>query len=156
MPAKQQDAHASIIRQQMAALWTPRHIISILQGITYKGGIFTIQIGELRTTRDAPQSGATQCPGIVVCITTVVGTDDPDDTEGYTTDAALTQDEVAELDFNYAQTIIRECWTMIKEGRDLGRSDIKEAMMAPVLTTHKEREREAAARMWCEILRLRG
>jgi hypothetical protein len=77
---------------------------------------------------------------------------------GYTSmenGAAMDVDE-EEVDFEYAQTIIRECWSKIKDGRDLGRSEVKEVMMASVATTKKEQEREAAVRMWCDVLRLRG
>ena len=61
-----------------------------------------------------------------------------------------------EIDFEYAQTVIRECWSKIKQGRDLGRSEVREVMMTPVIPAKKGQERDAAVRMWCEILRMRG
>jgi hypothetical protein len=99
-------------------------------------------------------------PGIVVCITTVVGTDSSEDglDSGYTSmenGTAMDVDE-EEPDFEFAQTIIRDCWSKIKEGRDLGRSEVRDFMMAPVATSKKEQEREAAVRMWCDALRMRG
>jgi len=145
MPQQQQDAHVSMLRQYMAALWSPRHTLFVQQGATYTGGVCTIHVAELRAIREGPQSGVIQSPGVVVCISTLVGSDEPSD--------PVPEDEI---DFDYAQTLIRECWAMIKEGRDIGRSEIREVMMAPTLTTHEEREREAAVRMWCDVLRLRG
>lgn len=130
------------------------------EGTTYSGGLCTIQIGELRATREGPQSGAVLSPGIVVCITTTVGAEDADDNldSGYTSmenGAALDVDD-QEIDFEYAQTVIRECWSKIKDGRDLGRSEVREVMMTPVATAKKGKERDAAVRMWCEVLRMRG
>jgi hypothetical protein len=61
-----------------------------------------------------------------------------------------------DADFDYAQALIRDCWAKMRQGRDLGRSEVKEFFMAPTLTAHREQEREAAVRMWCEALRLRG
>jgi hypothetical protein len=58
----------------------------------------------------------------------------------------------ATIDFDYAQTIIRDCWSKIKDNRDLGRSEVKEVLMAP----DTEKENVAAVRMWCDVLRLRG
>lgn len=143
----------------MAALWTARHIVSIPQGTSYRSGICTIQVGELRAIREGLQSGAAQSPGVVVCITTTVGEEDADENTdvgnlAVQNDTATADED--EPDFDYAQAIIRDCWNNIKEGRDLGRFEIREVMMAPSLTTAEEREREAAVRMWCDILRLRG
>ena len=141
----------------MAALWTARHIVSIPQGACYSGGTCTIQIGELRSIREGPQSGATQSPGVVICITVVVGNDEPEDSNGTETTNGITAAFGEEQpDFEYAQAVIRDCWNKIREGRDLGRSEIKEVMMLPSLMKGKEREREGAVRMWCDVLRLRG
>ncbi|KAI8942252.1 hypothetical protein NX059_000333 [Plenodomus lindquistii] len=150
IPVHQQDAHVLTLRQYMAALWTPRHTLTIQQGATFSGGMFTIHIGELRATREGPQSGAIQSPGVVVCISMFVGGRD-EDTDG-TAPASIDED----IDFDFAQSTIRGCWNMIREGRDIGRAEIREVMMAPVFTTHKEREREAVVRLWCDVLRLRG
>lgn len=99
-------------------------------------------------------------PGIVVCITTTVGAGDADDNldSGYMSmenGAAMDVDD-QEIDFEYAQTVIRECWNTIKDGRDLGRSEVREVMMTPVAPAKKGQERDAAVRMWCEVLRMRG
>lgn len=145
---QQQDAHILTIRQYMTALWSPRHTLTVQQGATFSGGMFTIHIGELRAIREGPQSGAIQSPGVVVCISMMVG--GPDEEAG---DSAPAE---GEIDFDFAQDMIRQCWNMIKSGRDIGRFEIQEAMMAPTLTTHREREREAAVRLWCDVLRLRG
>jgi hypothetical protein len=45
-------------------------------------------------------------------------------------------------------------WSKIKENRDLGKSEIREVMM--VADNLKIQEKEAAVRMWCDGLRLRG
>ena len=157
MPIRQQDAYATLVRYQEAALWTPRHVLSVQSGTAYTGGLCTIQVGELRATREGPQSGV-QSPGVLVCISTVVGADTSEDSQdpGYKStenDTALDVDEAP--DFDYAQAVIRDCWGKIKEGRDLGKSDIKEVMMAQE-DVKGSKETEAAVRMWCEVLRLRG
>ena len=99
-------------------------------------------------------------PGIVVCITTTVGAEDTDDSldSGYTSmeNGAAVHVDDQEIDFEYAQTVIRECWSRIKQGRDLGRSEVREVMMTPKIPVKKGQERDAAVRMWCEILRMRG
>jgi hypothetical protein len=106
-----------------------------------------VHLGELRSTREGPQSGGVQSPGVLVCISTVVGADDPDD---------LVNSENAEeaLDFDFAQAMIRDCWSKIKDNRDLGKSEVKEIMMAT--EDLKNQEKQAAVRMWCDALRLRG
>jgi hypothetical protein len=72
-------------------------------------------------------------------------------------DTAMDVDgEDADADFDYAQALIRDCWAKMRQGRDLGRSEVKEFFMAPTLIPNKEQEREVAVRMWCEALRLRG
>jgi hypothetical protein len=158
IPARQQDAHANILK--MSALWAPRHTVFVRDAASYSGGLCTIQIGELRAVREGAGAGAVSSPGIVVCITTVVGADNAEDglDSGYTSmenGTAMDVDE-EEPDFEFARTIIHDCWSKIKEGRDLGRSEVRDFMMAPVATTRKEYEREAAVRMWCDALRMRG
>ncbi|RAR08136.1 mediator complex subunit med20 [Stemphylium lycopersici] len=154
IPLRQQDAHASVLRHQSSALWTQRHVLSVREGTTYSGGLCTIQIGEVRATREGPQSGAVSSPGVVLCITTVVGADDA---ETVTENGAGMQGDGEELDTEYAQAVIRECWNKIKEGKDLGRAEVREAMMvAPAPEATREQQREAAVRMWCDGLRMRG
>ncbi|KAF2852590.1 hypothetical protein T440DRAFT_31307 [Plenodomus tracheiphilus IPT5] len=148
IPLQQQDATVFTLRQYMASTWSPRHVLTIQQGATFTGGMFTVQIGELRASREGLQSAPVQSPGVVVCINMTVG--GPDEEEG----SAPANPE--EIDFDFAQDMIRQCWNMMKEGRDLGRSEIREVIMVPTLTTHSEREREAAVRLWCDALRLRG
>ena len=60
-----------------------------------------------------------------------------------------------EVDFEYAQEIIRDCWRQIKDGQDIGKSEIKEVMMDSEYVDDID-EKDAAVRMWCEVLRLRG
>lgn len=130
------------------------------EGTSYSGGLCTIQIGELRATREGPQSGAVLSPGVVVCISTTLGAEDADNhvNSGYDTTENGTAMDVDEeqVDIEYAQTVVRDCWSKIKDGRDLGRSEIREVMMAPVTTGKKSQEQEAMVRMWCNALRLRG
>ncbi|KAF2819459.1 hypothetical protein CC86DRAFT_146416 [Ophiobolus disseminans] len=154
IPLSQQDAHASLVRHQFAALWQPRHVLALNEGTSYTIGQCTVQIGELRAIREGPQSGGTQSPGVVVCISTLVGEDSFDDgTDG----ASVPFEEDGDDDYNfvYAQTMVRECWNLVKEGLDLGRSEVREVMMAPEYV-NGNREKDAAVRMWCETLRLRG
>jgi hypothetical protein len=152
---QQQETQALFVRTQMAALWQPRHVLSLLQGNSYRAGMCTIQIGELRSTREGPQSSGIQSPGVVVCISAAVGSDSSEESDDML-HAPQEQDPTAytngTIDFEYAQTIVRDCWSKVKDNKDLGRSEVKEVMMAP----NAENEKEAAVRMWCEVLRLRG
>ncbi|KAL6704203.1 hypothetical protein ACN47E_008460 [Coniothyrium glycines] len=162
IPRQQQDAHASMTRHQMAALWTQRHVLRVEQGITYDGGLFTIQVGELRATREGPQSSAVNSPGVVVCISTVVGSLPSDDNtkaghfetpSGHSAAAPEDQD----VDFEFAQAMLKDCWRKIKGDKEFGgRAEVKETMMNAAITTSTEQEREASVRMWCELLRMRG
>ncbi|KAL7776474.1 hypothetical protein CFE70_006890 [Pyrenophora teres f. teres 0-1] len=131
IPLRQQDSHASVLKFQLSALWTSRHTFSVREGTTY----------------------SVLSPGIVVCITTTVGAEDTDDSldSGHASledEAAMhiddDDDDDQEIDFEYAQTVIRECWSKIKDGRDLGRSEVREVMMAPVAPGKKGQERDAA------------
>lgn len=149
IPLRQQEAYASLIQVQFAALWKPRHVLSIPEGITYSSGLCTMQVGELRFVRRGPSSNEILSPGIVVCIGTEIGGTPMDDETG----SKDNDDEL--LDFEYAQAIIRECWAKIKESRDLGRSEVREVMMAQE-NVNGVQETEAAVRMWSEVLKLRG
>jgi hypothetical protein len=101
----------------------------------------------------------------VVCISTSLGAEDEDNSNnnnniasGYATTENGTAMEVdeEEVDVEYAQAVVRDCWSKIKDGRDLGRSEVREVMMAPVTTNNKGQEHEAMVRMWCDALRMRG
>lgn len=131
-------------------------------GTTYTVGLFTIQIAELRATREGPQSAAVQSPGVVVSISVEIGGgEDADESaaNGHAGGGSLgngvedAEDEALQVE--YAQAIIREAWGKVKEGKDLGRSEIKEVMMKLGRETDTK-ETDAAVRMWCEVLRLRG
>jgi hypothetical protein len=144
----------------MSALWAPRHTIFVREAASYDGGQCTIQIGELRAVREGAGSGAVSSPGVVVCITTTVGSEDSEDgldsgSSSMENGSIMDVDE-EEPDFVLAQNYIRDCWEQIKSGRDLGRSEVREVMMAPVSAKTKEQEREATVRMWCDALRMRG
>lgn len=144
----------------MAALWTPRQVFTVQQGASYQSGLCTIEVGELRALREGPQSNAVNSPGVVICISTHIGEIESD--EDTNPDIASQDDGTGttadtEVDFDYAQAIIKECWRTIKGDKDFGgRAQIRDVMMTPELTTGTEQEREAAVRMWCEVLRLRG
>ncbi|KAA8617546.1 mediator complex subunit med20 [Pyrenophora tritici-repentis] len=153
IPLRQQDAYGSVLKFQLSALWLSRHTFSVREGTTYSCGLCTIQIGELRATREGPQSASVLSPGIVVCITTTVGAEDTDDgpdsghaSVGNETTMQVDGDD-DEIDFEYAQTVIREFWSKIKDGRDLGRSEVREVMMAPVAPRKKAQERDAAVHL---------
>ncbi|KAJ4363653.1 hypothetical protein N0V83_009949 [Neocucurbitaria cava] len=170
IPAQQQDSYASLIRHQQAALWSPRHVLSVQGGAAYTtGGMFDIQVGELRASREGPQaqSGVVQSPGVIVCISTLVGSAEEASStsnsqkpgqNGTAANGNGDDEGYAEgPDFDYAQAVIRECWKKIKEGVDLGRSEVREVMMAAREEVHGGlREQEAAVRAWCEVLKLRG
>jgi hypothetical protein len=152
IPHRQQEALAMLLRHQFSGLWQPRHVLSIPQGSTYAAGLCTVQIGELRATREGPQSGGIQSPGVLVCISTIVGAGESDGPQESLNSS--TEDGDDQFDLEYAQATIRDCWSKIKENRDLGKSEIREVMM--VADNLKIQEKEAAVRMWCDGLRLRG
>jgi hypothetical protein len=160
IPAAQFDARALLLRHQLAALWTPRHTLSVQNGACYAGGLFTIYIGEVRALREG-QGGGVSSPGVVVCISTTAGGAE-DDEQG---DGAGGQNGVEPVDYEPAQAAIRNLWGSIRAGRDLGRGEVKEVFMAPSdtrpgeVTSEKDGntdETNAMVRMWCEVLRLRG
>lgn len=142
----------------MAAQWQPRHALRTEQGVTYESGMCAIQVGELRANREGPGSGNTYSPGVVICISTDVGSDaDVVYQPNGTSQNGTTGEEDGEVDFEYAQAIIRDCWHKIKGEKEFGgRAEVKEVMMPPKLASSKQLEREVAVRMWCEVLRLRG
>ncbi|KAF3033869.1 hypothetical protein E8E12_000554 [Didymella heteroderae] len=160
IPASQSDARALLLRHQLAALWTPRHMLSVQNGACYTGGLFSIYIGEVRALREG-QGGGVSSPGVVVCISTTIGgeADEGVQSEG------VDENGVEPIDLDFAQATIRELWGKVRAGRDLGRAEVKEVFMAPSGvgasdarpgTGGKGDETEAAVRMWCEVLRLRG
>lgn len=85
-----------------------------------------------------------------MCISTIVGGEDEDTT---TNSGANGGGE--DMDFEYAQATIREFWGRMREGKDFGKSEVKEVLMVPKNGGRKE-EQDAVVRMWCDILRLRG
>lgn len=141
-----------LLRNQFSALWQPRHVLSIQQGMTYVAGLCTIQIGELRSSREGLQTGGTLSPGVLVCISTNIGSDDSLDAQG---PANIAPDDGQDpLDLDCAEALVRNFWNQIKGDRDFGKSEIKEVMMGS--KTSQGQEKEAAVRMWCEVLRMRG
>ncbi|KAL5117582.1 hypothetical protein ACEQ8H_004475 [Pleosporales sp. CAS-2024a] len=149
IPHRQQEPLASLLRHQFTALWQPRHFLSVQQGVTYTAGICTVQIGELRVTREGPQASGPQSPGVFVCISTIIGGDDVEESAG-----VLAAEDEEDMDLEYAQAIVRDCWSRIKANRDFGKSEIREVMMTS--DNLKKHPKEAAVRMWCEGLRLRS
>lgn len=147
IPISQSDAHASLLRNQLAALWSPRQTLSVQNGAAYEGGLFTVQIGEVRAMREA-QGGGVSSPGVVVCVSTIVGGEDDEERSN-----GATNGNGEEVDMQFAQAMIRELWGKIKEGRDLGRAEAREVFMPP---SRGGTDTDAAVRMWCEVLRLRG
>jgi hypothetical protein len=139
-----------LLRHQFSALWQPRHVLQVPQGVFYKAGVCNIHLGELRSSREGPQSAGIQSPGVLVCITTTVGAPELEDWQK----EGKVPDEDEGPDFDWAQLVIRDCWNKMKSGQDLGKSEVKEVMMD--ITTAGKQEQETAARMWCEAIRLRG
>lgn len=152
IPLRQQEAHALLLRNQLSALWQPRHVLSIQQGMTYAAGLCTIQIGELRSSREGLQSGGTQSPGVLVCISTTVGSEEVLDSQ--TSAEIMTDNTQDPPDLDYAEALVRDFWNKIRGDRDFGKSEVKEVMMNH--KTLQGQEQEAAVRMWCDILRMRG
>ena len=149
IPASQSDAQALLVRNQFAALWSPRQTLSVQNGATYTGGLFTVEIGEVRALREA-QGGGFSSPGVVVCISTVAGQEDG----GAAPDSAENGD-AEHMDLEFVQATIRELWGKIREGHDLRKVEVREVLMAPRAENKREVE-DATVRMWCEVLRLRG
>ncbi|KAF1917374.1 hypothetical protein BDU57DRAFT_555247 [Ampelomyces quisqualis] len=152
IPLRQQEPHALLLRHQFSALWQPRHVLQLPQGVFYKAGLCDILLGELRSSREGPQSAGVQSPGVLVCITTTIGADDLEDWQKK--GKSVPEEEEEEPDFDWAQAVIRDCWNKIKSGQNLGKSEVKEVMMDT--NTVNKHENETAARMWCEAIRLRG
>lgn len=95
-----------------------------------------------------------------MCLTSTVGTDSESNNtrldEGYESREGSSAWEQEEADlFGEAEQELRELWRLIKQGLDFGKAEVREVMMGkePVAG---EGEKEAAVRMWCEVLRLRG
>ncbi|KAJ4325397.1 hypothetical protein N0V94_000739 [Neodidymelliopsis sp. IMI 364377] len=142
IPASQSDAQALLLRNQLAALWQPRHMLSVQQGATYTGGLFTVQIGEVRALREGQGAGVSS-PGVVVCVSTIAGAGGVNGVTGGVQngdDDSLVEEEV---DFEFAQATIREFWGKIKAGRDLGRLEVREVLMLPKEGESRE-EKDAA------------
>jgi hypothetical protein len=152
IPSRQQQSYALLLRHQFAALWQPRHILTLLQGTTLNAGLCTVQLGELRWTREGPQSAGVQSPGVLICISTTIGADASGDP--LESGTATLEEGDDQPDFAYAQAVIRDCWSKIKNNLNLGKSEIREVMMAQDIMTATQ-EKEAAVRMWCEVLRVR-
>lgn len=156
IPSAQSDARALLVRHQLAALWTPRHTLSVQSGASYAGGLFTIHVGEVRALREG-QGGGVSSPGVVVCISTRTGDDEDEGVQG---SFGAAQNGVEAVDFGFAQAAIRELWGRIAAGRDLGRAEVREVFMVPGDARPgkdgKSEARDAVVRMWCEVLRLRG
>lgn len=145
IPVSQSDAQAALLRGQLATLWSPRQTLHVQNGATYEGELLTVQIGEVRAMRE--QGGGVSSPGVVVCISTVVGGGDEEGS------ANGVQNGTVEVDTEFAQAMIRDLWAKMREGKDLGRAEVREVFMA--LQGGNE-DTDAAVRMWCEVLRLRG
>lgn len=153
IPISETDSHFSLLAHQWGALWTPQRILDVPNGIKYTAGMATIYIGELRQRRQGPQSANILSPGVVVSISISAGAGD-DDTLPNDPDFPPFDDDI---DFEPAQNDIRELWKEIKRDIDFGKSEVREFMqIAQNFDGNKEGERQAAARMWCEALRMRG
>lgn len=124
-------------------------------GATYSGGLFTVQIGEVRALREG-QGGGVNSPGVVVCIRMVVGGEEDVAPANAEVDGATNggANGAEEMEFDYAQAAIREFWEKIREGRELGRSQVREVFM--LSNGRREEEANATVRMWCDVLKLRG
>ncbi|KAF1925658.1 uncharacterized protein M421DRAFT_7683 [Didymella exigua CBS 183.55] len=153
IPASQAEARALLLRHQLAALWTPRHTLSVQSGAAYSGGLFTIHIGEVRALREG-QGGGVSSPGVVVCIATTAGGDSEAGHSGGEK-AEAEQNGVEAVDFEFAQATIRELWGQIRARQEPARAEVKEVFMVPQEGGTSD-ETNATVRMWCEVLRLRG
>lgn len=149
IPSGQSDAQALLLRNQLAALWSPRQTLSVQNGATYTGGLFTVEIGELRALREA-QGGGISSPGVVVCLSTVAGQEDHEEATN-----GVENGDTEQMDLEFAQATIQDMWRKIREGQDLGRGEVKQVFMTPKTLDRRE-IKDATVRMWCEILRLRG
>lgn len=96
-------------------------------------------------------------PGVIVCITTPTRADDDDgddddddDADGSDVESAADDDR---LGLEMLQAEVRALWATITE--DLQLLQVKEFMMEK-RTLSKQVEQQAAVKMWCEALLLRG
>jgi len=158
IPVNQTGAHLSYLTNQLSPLWALRQSLDVSQGITYAAGEYIIRIGEIRMARSGPSSTSSHIsPGVVVSITTVSGGKNGDLNEvdsGYRSLETAVDGENS-ADFEEMEAEIRSVWTAVKTDVDLGKAEVREAMMERGVLTG-EAEKEAEVRMWCEVLRLRG
>lgn len=89
-------------------------------------------------------------PGVVVCISTLAGGGE----EEGGMDGLQNGSGEDDMEFEFAQATVREVWRKIREGRELGRAEVREVFMVPKGGSGDEKD--AVVRMWCEVLRLRG
>ncbi|KAF2875061.1 mediator complex, subunit Med20 [Massariosphaeria phaeospora] len=167
IPTAQSESHIALLATHLSALWTFRQTLQIPQGITYHVGQFVIRVGEIRASRSGAQSGSVLSPGVVCCITTVAGTSDDIDGEGYETEfdsghTSVTEDgrmededEDENVDLDDAEKLIRGFWETLREGMDFGRAEVREVMMGKH-GLKGNGQKEAVVRMWGEVLKLRG
>jgi hypothetical protein len=96
-------------------------------------------------------------PGVVVCITTTsnnkTGDVEGGEDSGYVSIEGGADEEIVDLE--EAQAEVRAVWTSIKSGIEFGKAEVKEVMMG-LAGTSEDAEKEAAVRMWCDILKFRG
>lgn len=146
IPVSQTDSHFAFLVNQLPLLWAPQRMLDIPTGKTYQVGDFVVYIGELRSRRQA-STGIASSPGVVVCISTHVGSPD-----GEAGSLSPTADE-EKIDFGYAQDTIREFWGVVKKDATFPQADIREFLqLTQDPGDDEEQAREAVVRMWCAAL----
>ncbi|KAH7125526.1 hypothetical protein B0J11DRAFT_528610 [Dendryphion nanum] len=165
IPNTSRDAHIAMIGGPMSAIWALRQVIAVPAGLSYTAGPFEILIGELRAAKTGPShSSAAASPGVIISISTVVGSIGEGEDEGALADSGYAwvggetgEDEEEEVDLDVAREKIGEFWRRIKV--EVGRGQVLEAGMrwerGNGVRNDNEREVEAVVRLWCEILKPR-
>jgi hypothetical protein len=139
-------------------MWAARHSLTIPHGTTYAFGQYLLHIGEIRMARSGPSTSSNlMSPGIVVCITTTSNNkpegSEEDKDSGYLSIDGGADEEIADLE--EAQAEVRAVWTSIKSGIEFGKAEVREVMMGRE-GIREDAEKEAAVRMWCDVLKLRS
>jgi len=144
VPAEQFDSFYNILTSKFAALWSPRPVASVSNGVAYSLGDFVVRLGELRQG-----TGQQPVKGVVVCIQTapqsaaqVDGEHDIAALDGEDTGIKEEEDEI-----QTTQALIRDLW------KGFGVEGAKEMITASNSQRDADRQFQEI-RMWCELLRL--
>lgn len=151
IPASQMNSHTSMITTVWGQLWSQQRTIEVVQGTVYRIREFTIHIGELQAKRQSLQQSNISFPGVVVCISAPAGLAED------VTPKSSAQPALIPADLEDLQSNLRNLWKHMTKGVEMGKGEVREFPQTYQDPVGQEGlEQEAAVRMWCEVLRIRG